>query len=386
MKKKFINLTAFLALILLAVWGCVKEAEIDPVQENGDIEKVAAWYQRQLVPTNVKGAFANVNSPQWSEAKIVKRGDSTFFTTLLLRDSIITRELQVTLHDGAYEGVVRQYQFKSTDSLFAGTFTLNGRVIDLGVYNKEGQYKLLGIAGNRNIVLMGIEDIDGGTLPEAYVPPPPTNPSFPPTWPSYPPPPPPSYPPTYPPSGGGGGGSGSGGGGSSGGSSSSSSGNWNNDYSTLWPGDLSCASFKFQKPNTTSNVQSTRLINIQAVTFTDLALKKVFSFPIGNLIIDVPAKYANGSSVPAQMAAEVAASALNQAVYIMGELWGVSGKYKAFNAEANYERELITTFSTYLNGALPGSRVAKDTGTRPEVKSNSSASYKGFFDGLFGGC
>ncbi|WP_313419283.1 hypothetical protein [Sphingobacterium multivorum] len=210
MRKKFINLTAFLALILLAVWGCVKDAKIDPIQENGDIEKVAAWYQRQLIPTNVKGAFANVNSPNWSDTKVEKLGDSTFFTTLLLRDSIITRELQVTLHDGAYEGVVRQYQFKSTDSIFAGTFTVNGRLIDLGVYNKEGRYKLLGVAGNRNIVLMGIEDIDGGTLPEVNVPPPPSNPGFPPSWPSYPPPPPPSYPPTYPPGGSGGGGGGSG--------------------------------------------------------------------------------------------------------------------------------------------------------------------------------
>ncbi|WP_336838263.1 hypothetical protein [Sphingobacterium siyangense] len=378
MRKKFINLTAFLALILLAVWGCVKDAKIDTVQENGDIEKVAAWYQRQLIPTNVKEAFANVNSPNWSATKVEKRGDSTFFTTLLLRDSIITRELQVTLHDGAYEGVVRQYQFKSTDSLFAGTFTVNGRLIDLGVYNKEGRYKLLGIAGNRNIVLMGIEDIDGGDLPivDVY---PPSNPSFPPSWPTYPPPPPPSYPPTYPPSGGGGGGGG-------GSSSSSNSSTWNNDYSTLWPGDISCASFKFQKPKTTSNVQSTRLTNIQPVTFNDLALNKVFSFPIGNLIIDVPAKYYDNSTIPAQLAAEKAAAAMNQAVYMMGELWGASGKYKAFNAEANYERELITLFSNYLNSELPGSRVTKDTGARPEVTSNSSASYKGFFDGLFGGC
>jgi hypothetical protein len=61
---------------------------------------------------------------------------------------------------------------------------------------------------------MGIEDIDGGYLPEVPVTPPPTNPGYyPPSWPSYPPPPPPSYPPSYPPGGTGGG---SGGGGSSG--------------------------------------------------------------------------------------------------------------------------------------------------------------------------
>ena len=77
-------------------------------------------------------------------------------------------------------------------------------------------------------MLTGTEDIDGGTLPEANVPPPPSNPNFPPTGPSYPPPPPPSY----PPSRGGGGGVGS-------------TGSTNNGFAQINPGIKPC-NFGFQ--------------------------------------------------------------------------------------------------------------------------------------------
>lgn len=190
MKRKIINLSCFLILLLFGFIGCIKKSEIISEDSSGEIEKLAAWYQRQIIPTNDSGAFANINTPKWESTKIIKIGDSIMFTTLLLQDSSITRELQVAYHDGLYEGVIRQYQFKNNDSLIVGSFTLNGRYINHGFFDRKNKYTLLGMAGKRNIVLMGIEDIDGGTLPVVDVPGPPKPPTTPPTWPTTPPPPP----------------------------------------------------------------------------------------------------------------------------------------------------------------------------------------------------
>lgn len=351
MRKKIINLTSFLALVLLTVWGCVKDAKIDPASENGDIEKVAAWYQRQLIPTSVKGAFANVNSPQWSETKIEKRGDSTFFTTLLLRDSIITRELQVSLYDGAYEGVVRQYQFKSVDSLYTGSFTLNGRVIDLGVYNKEGRYTMLRTAGSRNIVLMGIEDIDGGYLPEVPVSPPPTNPGFPPSWPSYPPPPPPSYPPSYPP-GGTGGGSGGGGG---------SSGTSNNGFAQINVGIKPC-NFAFQ-PASGVNWQAAAVKGYKVyalsggVNNTPVLLSQ-FDVEIGMPTFSLALQRTISTQEAKQLSSEAFTVAINAA----------NLKYSLNNLQpAQIPAFVKTEMQTYINAQLGANlaRVANMVGTNP---------------------
>lgn len=370
MRKKIINLTAFTILVLLAIWGCVKDAKIDPIQENGDIEKVAAWYQRQLIPTNESGAFANINNPQWESTRITRHGDSTLFTTLVLQDSSMTRELHVVQYDGAYEGRVYQYQFRGRNSTLVGSFTLNGRFIEIGSLDNKGRYTLLGTAGKSTIVLMGTEDIDGGTLPEVTVPPPPTNPSYPPTGPSYPPPPPPTYPPVYPPSGGGGGGGGT------------SSGNtWNNNVSTLWPGDISCASFNFGSP--ASNRMATRVTGIPPVTFTEVGgvTKK---FNIRNLIIDVPSKLSDGTTYSAKDAAKATAEAMNITAKTLGMLYGQTGKYKTA-MDATYERDFVTTLNTYLQANIPGARASVDTGTRPDVKNTSKIQFDGFFDGIFGG-
>ncbi|MGJ1261335.1 hypothetical protein [Sphingobacterium spiritivorum] len=197
-----------MCLLLAVMWACRKERslEIEP-DLSEEVTALSNWYKRQLIPTDNPESFAKMNQPLWSGTKMINKGDTLLFTTLLFSKEKITRELHVRYYDGVYNGVVRQYDFGFTDSLSAGTFTLNGRLIDMGYFDATNTYTLTVLAGNRNLVLMGTETINGGKLPEANVPAPPKNPS-PPIWipPTSPvgPPPGPSYPPPGWGSGGGG--------------------------------------------------------------------------------------------------------------------------------------------------------------------------------------
>ncbi|WP_028297922.1 hypothetical protein [Olivibacter sitiensis] len=206
MKRHFTPGLTILASLLLLLWACTREPDlILETDQPEDIQGLAAWYQRQLIPSDDSAAFANLNTPDWNGTLVEKHGDSTLFTTLIRSTKQINRELHVVKYDGAYYGVVRQYEFGNPDSLVVGSFTVNGRLIDVGFFDRDKTYTLTGLAENRNIVLMGDETIDGGELPPVTVPPPPNPfpPYIPPSPPPYTPPPPPYYP---PPVGGGGGG------------------------------------------------------------------------------------------------------------------------------------------------------------------------------------
>ncbi|GEM_PF-2485470 len=191
--------------ISIIIWACQKEQPLDiGTDEYEEINGLSRWYTKQLIPTDNPEAFAKMNRPSWDSTKIVQMGDTVMFITPLFGEEKITRELHASYHDGVYSAVVRQYDFGFKDSLSTGTFTLNGRLIDLGFFDKDQRYTLIALAGNRNLVLMGTETINGGTLPGVTVPPP-TNPNppviwIPPTVPTGPtgpsgPPPGPTFPP-----------------------------------------------------------------------------------------------------------------------------------------------------------------------------------------------
>lgn len=362
-----------LCLSLIVVWACRKEQKIDLGSDPSEkIDALSKWYEKQLIPTEDAKSFSDMNNPVWESTKIVQKGDTILYTTLVYANNKITRELQTRYHDGIYSGVVRQYNFTSSDSLLTATLTVNGRLIDFGYFDKNKNYTLLSLAGNRNLVLMGTETKDGGTLPTPVVTRPgPTDPKNP--DPDIPPTGTPSTP-TFP--------SGGGVGSSTGDNSLYSPIAWNGDISTMIPGDVSCASFKFSLPK--NNRMATRVKGIPPVTFTQVG-GGVKKFAIRNLIIDVPSKLADNRTTFDQTdAAKATAEAINITVKTLGMIYGQTGKFRTA-MESTYERDFITTFNKYLQANIPGARVSVDLGTRPDVTSNSTLIFDGLFDGLFGG-
>lgn len=209
--RRFGGFFLFFCLALI-VWACKKDSPtVSESNYENHLQNLSQWYGRQLIPTDDSMTFAVMNKPDWSTTKVHERGDTLSFTTLLFSKDKITRELHASYYDGAYKAIVRQYDIGFKDSLVVGTFTINGRLIDLGYFDKDNNYVLTALAGNKNIVLMGTETYWGGEIEEVVVTRPgPTTPYFPPIIPTIPtynpgtPPPPPSYPPGYGGYGGGG--------------------------------------------------------------------------------------------------------------------------------------------------------------------------------------
>ncbi|OOG18167.1 hypothetical protein BWD42_12940 [Sphingobacterium sp. CZ-UAM] len=153
--------------LLCLVYACRKDERILETRLPEDVAEMAEWYGRQLLPNENPQAFANMNKPDWNGTVVKKKGDSTLYTTLILTDAKSTRELQVTYYDGSYTGLVRQYDFAREDSTAVGTFTINGRMLDIGYFDGKNRYVLKAVTNKRNIVLMGTEM--GGELPEVVV-------------------------------------------------------------------------------------------------------------------------------------------------------------------------------------------------------------------------
>ncbi|MCX2585930.1 hypothetical protein [Pedobacter sp. MR22-3] len=209
----------------------------------------------------------------------------------------------------------------------------------------------------------------------------------------------PSFP-TFP-VGGGSGGSGSGGSGNAGGGAGGSGSNGDDDEAGgggggggpieweqpgIMPGDLSCRSFKFQQVGT-SNSQSAIVTGLPSPTFSVAGGgNSSRSFPLGDIIVDAPLTLANGTTISAGTAAAAAAEAANDAVKILGTIYGLGNKWRTAT-DATYERDFITTMETFLKVAVPGARVQKrGTDGRTGV-SPSKAEYDGYLDWLFGtGC
>ena len=73
-------------------------------------------------------------------------------------------------------------------------------------------------------------------------------------------------------------------------------------YKISWPGNIKSTSFKFS--DSLANRYSTRLINITPVVFDELGVM-IKSFKRRNLIIEIPAKLANGTTYSKGNVAEV---------------------------------------------------------------------------------
>ena len=116
------------------------------------------WHTSQLISSDNKLAFSNVNQPQWSNTKITRTNGVTRYTVPVYTHNTITRELQITSANEKLSGQVFQYNFihQTKDSILAGRFTINGKFIERG-YIRGLSYHRLEVAGNRNIVLMGDE-------------------------------------------------------------------------------------------------------------------------------------------------------------------------------------------------------------------------------------
>ncbi|OOG18171.1 hypothetical protein BWD42_12960 [Sphingobacterium sp. CZ-UAM] len=157
MKTIFVKILVVLSLFGI-IYACKKDLQIEqPPAISEEINALSEWYNRQIMPNENPQAFANMNKPDWRGTVVKKKGDSTLFTTLLLKDGQIVRELQVIYYDESYTGLVRQYEYARKDSTAVGSFTINGRMLDIGYFDANNKYTLKAVTGKRNIVLMGTE-------------------------------------------------------------------------------------------------------------------------------------------------------------------------------------------------------------------------------------
>lgn len=181
----------FFSTIIFLILSCNNYKDFGSAYSN-QIEELSQWYYKQLIPTNKAKLFYSSNNPNWSTIEVEKKQDTLLFKTLIFSKDKITREFHANYVDGVYSAIVREYNFSYKDSLTVGTFSINGRLIDFGYFDKKNKYTLTFLAKNKNIVVMGTEM--GGIIDPVDVPSPGSGNTIPPVQ-----PPLPTYPPQIPP-------------------------------------------------------------------------------------------------------------------------------------------------------------------------------------------